>query len=68
MAKMEKMQRGAERHPSPDMQRDSYEWNRMTQDQVARRAYELYLARGGQHGNDMADWLQAEREMGLGRQ
>lgn len=68
MAKMEKMQRGTERYPSPDMQRDSYEWNRMTQDQVARRAYELYLARGGQHGNDMADWLQAEREMGLGRQ
>jgi hypothetical protein len=36
-------------------------------DQVARRAYELFLARGGEHGHDVEDWLQAERELGLGR-
>jgi hypothetical protein len=29
---------------------------------VARRAYELYLARGCEHGHDVDDWLQAERE------
>ena len=29
----------------------------------ARRAYELYLARGGAHGHDVEDWLQAEREL-----
>jgi hypothetical protein len=30
---------------------------------VARRAYELYLARGREHGHDVEDWLQAEREL-----
>jgi Protein of unknown function (DUF2934) len=32
-------------------------------DRVARRAYELYLARGGGDGRDMDDWLNAEREL-----
>ena len=27
------------------------------------RAYELFLARGATHGNDLADWLNAEREL-----
>lgn len=30
---------------------------------IARRAYELYLARGGEHGHDVEDWLRAEREL-----
>ena len=30
---------------------------------VERRAYELYLERGGEHGHDLDDWLQAEREL-----
>ena len=30
---------------------------------VARRAYELYLARGGADGQAMDDWLAAEREL-----
>lgn len=32
------------------------------QQRIARRAYELYLARGGRHGQDLEDWLDAERE------
>jgi hypothetical protein len=32
-------------------------------DRVARRAYELYLARGAEDGRDMDDWLVAEREL-----
>ncbi|MCC7415658.1 MAG: DUF2934 domain-containing protein [Acidobacteria bacterium] len=32
-------------------------------DAVARRAYELYLERGGDHGRDIDDWLRAEREL-----
>jgi len=32
-------------------------------DRIAERAYELYLARGGEHGNDWEDWLTAEREI-----
>lgn len=30
---------------------------------IAARAYALFLARGGQHGDAWADWLQAEREV-----
>ena len=32
-------------------------------DLVARRAYELFLARGGTHGRDLQDWLEAERQL-----
>jgi len=32
-------------------------------DRVARRAYELYLERGGGDGRDFDDWLTAEREL-----
>jgi len=27
------------------------------------RAYEFFLARGGAHGDDLADWLSAEKEL-----
>jgi Protein of unknown function (DUF2934) len=30
---------------------------------IAHRAFELYCARGCQHGHDIDDWLQAEREL-----
>ena len=35
-------------------------------EQIARRAYELYLARGGEHGRHDDDWSQAERDLALG--
>jgi hypothetical protein len=31
--------------------------------EIARRAFELYCLRGCEHGRDMDDWLQAEREL-----
>jgi hypothetical protein len=31
-------------------------------DEVRRRAYEIYLERGGLPGREIEDWLQAERE------
>ena len=34
-----------------------------TVEQIQRRAYELFLARGGVHGNDWIDWFTAEREL-----
>jgi hypothetical protein len=40
--------------------------SRMTQppeDDIARRAYTLFERRGGEHGYDVGDWLQAEREL-----
>ncbi len=30
---------------------------------IAARAYALFLRRGGAHGDDWADWLQAEAEL-----
>ena len=32
-------------------------------EQIQRRAYELFEARGATHGCDLADWLTAEREL-----
>jgi hypothetical protein len=32
-------------------------------DDVAARAYELFLQRGGAHGQDWDDWLSAERQL-----
>jgi hypothetical protein len=32
-------------------------------ERIARRAHEIYEARGGQHGKATEDWLQAEREI-----
>lgn len=34
-----------------------------TQAEIARRAHEIYRARGGAPGCDLDDWLQAEREL-----
>ena len=31
--------------------------------EIERRAYELYLERGGGDGHDVDDWVQAEREL-----
>jgi hypothetical protein len=33
------------------------------QQQIAKRAYELYAARGYQQGHDLDDWLDAEQEI-----
>lgn len=34
-----------------------------TREQIAQRAYELYLARGGVHGYAREDWLEAEKQL-----
>ncbi len=32
-------------------------------EEVRRRAYELYMSRGGANGSDVDDWLEAERQL-----
>lgn len=32
-------------------------------EQIAQRAYEIYLERGGAPGDPMQDWLRAEQEL-----
>ena len=34
-----------------------------TEEQIRRRAYEIYIARGGSGGNPDSDWRQAEQEL-----
>jgi len=31
--------------------------------EIERRAYEIWLKEGGDHGNDLDHWLRAEREL-----
>ena len=38
----------------------------ITENDIARRAYDLYLARGCTPGHQLDDWLQAERELRQG--
>jgi hypothetical protein len=35
----------------------------ISKDDVAQRAYELFLARGRVDGHDVEDWLEAERQV-----
>jgi hypothetical protein len=42
--------------PLPEPSRSQYE-------EIARRAFEIFLSRGGDHGRDLDDWLQAERDI-----
>ncbi len=46
--------------PTAEMRRAE---SALTSDAIARRAYEIYLSRGGAHGHNIDDWLQAEREL-----
>jgi len=32
-------------------------------EEIARRAHELYLQRGGEHGKDVEDWVRTEKEL-----
>ncbi len=34
-----------------------------TQEDIAVRAYEFYLQRGGENGGELDDWLAAEKEL-----
>jgi hypothetical protein len=35
----------------------------LTDRDIARRAFEIFCERGCEHGHDLDDWLQAEREL-----
>ena len=36
-----------------------------THEEIAKRSYEIYLARGAAEGSAEQDWLQAERELSI---
>lgn len=35
----------------------------ISHEEISACAYELFLTRGGQHGDDLADWFRAEMEL-----
>jgi hypothetical protein len=37
--------------------------NSALDEEIRRRAYQLYVERGEEHGRDLDDWLQAKREI-----
>ena len=41
--------------------------SRAMEERIAKRAYELYLERGGHPGRELDDWLQAEHDVRMRR-
>ncbi|MCC7010021.1 MAG: DUF2934 domain-containing protein [Acidobacteria bacterium] len=49
------------------VEQEATTWSDPTDDEIARRAYEIFESRDELGGDAMADWLQAERELKLQR-
>ena len=49
--------------PAPKSKQADTPKSKPTQDQIAARAYEIYLDRGATPGDPMQDWLRAESEL-----
>jgi hypothetical protein len=60
---MERTATTQRRTPLPATQKVGLKRPAMTEDDVRHRAYELYLKRGANPGDEVGDWLQAEREL-----
>ena len=66
MARTSKPANGSPDSPKParaSKKANGHADNFNDQDAVARRAYEIYQNRGGNHGADLDDWLEAERQL-----
>jgi hypothetical protein len=51
---------------SPTMRNPRVAKIQPTQEEIAVRAYHLYLERGGIPGNELEDWIEAERQVVAG--
>ena len=49
--------------PTVELTPKATEAEREFYDRVRTRAYELFVARGGEYGHEIEDWLEAEREL-----
>jgi hypothetical protein len=56
MAKTRKVSSPAEKMPHPAV-------SQPTREDIALRAYQIYLERGCAPGNELEDWTRAEREL-----
>jgi hypothetical protein len=48
---------------SPTTQKPRAANNQPTREEIALRAYQIYLKRDGAPGNEFEDWMQAERQL-----
>jgi hypothetical protein len=48
--------------PSPRSEPQTAEGH-PTREEIELRAHQIYVERGGAHGREVEDWLQAEREL-----
>ncbi|MCU1241837.1 MAG: hypothetical protein JWO71_2563 [Candidatus Acidoferrum typicum] len=48
---------------SPTLQNPRVAKNQPTQEEIALRAYRIYMERGGMPGNEAEDWIEAERQL-----
>jgi len=49
--------------PSQPRAQDTSANQALSHSEISRRAYEIYLERGGLPGSELEDWLQAEYEL-----
>jgi len=49
--------------PAPTTRKAKSAKGAPTHEEIALRAYQIYLERGGSPGNELEDWTQAEREL-----
>ncbi len=49
--------------PSANVKKSPSARKQPPQAEIAMRAYQIYLERGGAPGNELEDWTQAEREL-----
>ncbi len=60
---MERQATTRQRAPLPVTQKVELKQPTITENDLRLRAYEIYLQRGPNPGNEIGDWLQAEREL-----
>jgi hypothetical protein len=60
-----KRKESLEVHPSPIQPHaaDTFANHAPSHEEISRRAYEIYLEHGSLPGNELDDWMQAEREL-----
>jgi hypothetical protein len=63
MARTNRPANGASGSPTPPRASKKGNGALNDPDAVARRAFEIYQSRGGNHGADLDDWLEAERQL-----
>ena len=52
-----------DRVTAPTRAESQYRYFEVLGSRIAERAFELYLQRGQEHGHDIEDWLEAERQI-----